>query len=560
MSPPETYLLESPKTQEREKYFPFAYLEKLRLPSTVYILLISALTTLFYNISLWNHVIDRFEKASFGAALFLGLLFLFASIPTTLVLLVLGNKYTLKPLIGFIILLSCVIAWFNHLGIIIDEDMVRNVLQTNYREATELLSGPFLLYLFFFGALPFYFISKVDVYHLSLPKELIYRGVSVLAFLLLVVILVISNYKFASYFGRENRELVYYVNPGYPIYSAQQYVSDTYSSTAPFVEIGLDAHQSVVKHKRTIGIMVVGETARADHFSLNGYHKETNPELAKLDVLNFSQASSCGTSTAYSVPCMFSFMDKKHYSPDRAKNQSNLLDVLEHAGVKTLWRDNNSSCKGVCARVENDNFRTDIDPDSEFYNDGEYIDEVLLSGLDERLQSVDSDMLIVMHQMGSHGPAYHRRYPEKFADFNPACESNSPQNCTDEEVSNSYDNTIRYTDHFLSQTIRFLKENEDEFDSFMIYASDHGESLGEEGVYLHGLPSSIAPVSQTHIPMLMWFSENLKRDRNLELANINECADKPVSHDNLVHSILTLFHIETRIKGSNQDLFSNGCS
>ena len=533
---------------------------QLRLFSVSSIVIFSTFIAAFYNMLFWRQVIARFQSYSLSVVLFCILMLLLIGLPIMLFLLVFGNKYTLKPLMGLLVTTACITAWFNHMGVVIGEDMVRNVFQTNVHEALELINVPFILFIIGFAALPTLLICKLDIQFYNPVREIVTRTTVTFIILIVIAILAATNFKFISYFGRENRDLRVYINPGYPLLSLLHYIENRYSGNAVFKVIGSDAHQTLMNSKKTVGILVVGETARADHFSLNGYSRFTNPNLSNEDILNFSNVTSCGTSTAYSVPCMFSFLNSNNYSPDKAEKQSNLLDVLESAGVKTFWRDNNSSCKGVCKRVEYENFRDDIDPESIYYHKGEYIDEVLLSNLEKKIDLPKTDMLIVFHQLGSHGLAYFRRYPEYFSKYKPVCESNSPQNCTDEAVINSYDNTILYTDYFLSKTIDILKQNENKYRSFLIYTSDHGESLGEEGIYLHGMPLAIAPEAQTHVPMTIWLSDDLKHDQSLASYKLENCLNKPVSHDNLVHSVLSLFHIETSIKNTNLDLFGNACN
>ena len=109
--------------------------------------------------------------------------------------------------------------------------------------------------------------------------------------------------------------------------------------------------------------------------------------------------------------------------------------------------------------------------------------------------------------MGSHEPAYYKCYPESFNTFKPACNSLELSSCTNKEINNAYDNAIFYTDYFLSHVISLLKENTPKFEITMFYISDHGESLGESGLYLHGMPYIFAPDSQTKVPLIVWASE-----------------------------------------------------
>jgi lipid A ethanolaminephosphotransferase len=108
------------------------------------------------------------------------------------------------------------------------------------------------------------------------------------------------------------------------------------------------------RSKPPLLLLVLGETARSGNFSLNGYGRPTNPLLAKEDVASQRNAWSCGTSTAASLPCMFSNFGREAYD-SRPANYEGLLDVLQRAGLAVLWIDNQSGCKGACDRMPNVN-------------------------------------------------------------------------------------------------------------------------------------------------------------------------------------------------------------
>ena len=301
--------------------------------------------------------------------------------------------------------------------------------------------------------------------------------------------------------------------------------------------------------------MVVGEAARADRFSLNGYSKETNPLLKQeKDVINFSNMYSCGTATAESVPCMFSIFDRADYDYKKGKSTENILDVLKNTNkVQILWRDNNSDSKGVALRVDFEDYRTS--QTNTICDDVECRDEGMLVGLDEYIKKhKDKDILIVLHQMGNHGPAYYKRYPKEFEKFTPVCKTNQLEQCTQEEVSNAYDNAILYTDYFLSKVINFLKPYSNTHETAMLYMSDHGESLGENGIYLHGLPYFMAPDEQKHISSLIWFGDEFKNDMDME--KLNSYKNKQFSQDNLFHTLLGLFEVETGVYKKDMDILN----
>jgi len=296
-------------------------------------------------------------------------------------------------------------------------------------------------------------------------------------------------------------------------------------------------------------IMVVGEATRADHWGLNGYSKETTPQLKANGVVNFSTLYSCDTATAQSVPCMFSKFGRETFNYRRGVGYENVLDILQHTGkVSLLWRDNNSDSKGVALRIPYEDYKRSV-RNTICEKDGECRDEGMLVGLDSYIREQNrSNILITLHQMGNHGPAYYKRYPSQYARFTPVCTTNQLEKCTNEEISNAYDNAILHTDAFLAQAIALLKKYSADYDVGLIYMADHGESLGENGVYLHGMPYFMAPDAQKHVAAVMWFADPKKQ------AGLQKIADKPYSHDNLFHTLLGIFGVETAVYDPHMDI------
>ena len=527
----------------------------LKITAIRLILLVSLFITILDNQVLFIKLSERLDIFSFQGGFYLLSIYLIVFTLLVLIQFVFGFPYLLKIVMALLLITSAILSYFGQeLGVIFDVDMVRNIVENikdgNQHEAFELLSAPLLEYVFLFGILPAIAVALTKITYKPVFKEIGWRIVSMILLLVMIASLLLANFKFTTYFSRENRDLRVYITPLYAIDSIKGFVRrELDKNKAPLKIIGTDARQISQGINRRIGIMVVGETARWDHFSLNGYARETNPKLKKLDIINYTKTSSCGTSTAYSVPCMFSFLNADDYSPSKAATQTNVLDVLKKAGVEVFWIDNNSSCKGVCDRIGEINIRNTPNPDSAFYTNGELFDEELMIQVDKLLanNTSSSDILIVLHTLGSHGPKYYKRYPDKFSLFKPACKKSTPQECSDKQIINTYDNTILYTDHVLSQLIEYLKSKQDDKDSFLIYASDHGESLGENGVYLHGLPYFLAPEAQTHVPMLSWFSESFIKNEKLDIASMKALQNKDVSHDYLSHTLLNAFDVKTSI-------------
>jgi lipid A ethanolaminephosphotransferase len=320
----------------------------------------------------------------------------------------------------------------------------------------------------------------------------------------------------------------------------------------PLRPIGEDAHLVIsvgnASRPRLLQI-VLGETARSDRLGINGYARRTTPELERAQALSFRNAWSCGTSTAESLPCMFSHLPRDEYLR-RDGDYQNLLEVLQRAGLAVLWLDNQSGCKGVCDRVPN--AATARQSTDGLCTDGECLDGVMLEQLDARLAALDPvrrerGVVVVLHQMGSHGPAYYRRSPPSDKKFLPECTSNALQDCDPQSLRNAYDNSIAYTDRFLGQAIAWLKRNPTDTDNALVYVSDHGESLGENNLYLHGMPYALAPDVQKHVPWVTWLSPGFARADKLSDACLRARVNARVSHDGYFHSVLGLMGVSTRV-------------
>ena len=475
------------------------------------------------------------------------------TIVLTSVLIILGSifcfKYTSKPILITILLVSAIISYFmNNYSIVIDETMLQNILETDPGEVSDLIHFKLFLYIGFAGVLPSLIVFKVKIIYKSFLRELLSRIIVIITALLVILASALPLSSFYSSFLREHKPLRYYTNPTYYLFSVGKYISQKFkSSNTEITAIGKDAKIPETDLDRELIILVVGEAARADRFSLSGYERETNPLLAKEDIAFFTDMHACGTSTSVSVPCMFSIYSREEYSDRKAKSTHNVLDVLSNAGVHILWRDNNSDSKGVATRVTYEDFKS---PENNPVCDPECRDIGMLSGLQEYIDSHPTgDILIVLHQMGNHGPAYYKRYPKDFEVFTPVCETNQLEECTKEEIGNSYDNAILYTDYFLSKVIELLKQNS-RFEAAMFYISDHGESLGENNIYLHGLPYFMAPETQKHIPAIMWFGEGYHINKDA----LDSVSSMPYSQDNLFDTLLGLMEIETSVYDKSMDI------
>ena len=498
--------------------------------------------TIFYNFVFFTKTYEVFHNYIFiGSVGFL----LFCVI--WLLIVIFSGKYTLKPFLIYLFLTGSLSIYFmQKYGIVIDDKMIQNIFETDLAEASGLFNFELFLYFLVLGILPSIFIYKIKIEYPSFFKNIIFK----LKYIPLILILIVSNVllfsKAYTSFFREHKILRAYTNPTAPFYNLVAFINKKYfTKPIPFKVIGKDAKLIADNHKKPkLFIFVVGEAARADHFELNGYTKDTNPLLKKYkDIVSLKEFYSCGTETAVSVPCMFSDLTKSNYKDKIAKNRSSLIDILHYAGVRVLWIDNNSDSKGVAVRIKSyKNIKGSCS--------GECRDIQMLKGLDEFVKEPKTTF-IVLHQMGSHGPKYYKRYPKEFEKFKPVCKTNQLQECTKEEIKNAYDNTIVYTDYFLDRVIKFLKKHKDRYRVAMWYSADHGESLGEGGVYLHGLPYFIAPDAQKHPASILWFD----KDFGVPFDKIKALENKKLSQDYIFSTILKVMDVNTTLYNKELDMF-----
>ncbi len=520
----------------------------LRLKTTSALIIgVSLFIVLFDNLSFFKHVLEVYPfnityapfVISQGLVFFLFLVLFFS---------LLSWRYITKPLLIVMLIIASIENYFMQTyNVLIDTTMIENTVQTDVSEAFDLMSWKLFAYLILFGLLPSYFVYKTPLVYRGIKKELLSKLTLIVGSTVLMFVIMLSFSKHYTSFFREHKILRSYTNPTYGLYSVGSYIKEQVKDkNTPLTQTGLDARIEN-REKRRVVVMVVGEAARADHFSLNGYERETNPLLKKEDIINFSNMYSCGTTTAVSVPCMFSIYDRGQYDTQKALHRENALDVLSHAGVEVLWRDNNSNSKGVADRVRYESYR---EPKNNTICEGECRDIGMLVGLDKIIEESSKDIIIVLHQMGNHGPAYYKRYPKEFERFTPTCQTNQLEECSSEEIANAFDNALLYTDYFLSQTIQLLKKYEDTIDTAMFYMADHGESLGEGGFYLHGLPYFIAPDAQKHVGSVLWLGKNFPNDKN----TLRKNASHEFTQDNLFSTLLGLFDVQTKVYEKKMDI------
>jgi len=534
--------------------------------------------TAFDNDNFWTSLFSVIDLSSPRMWLFLFACFILIFAVCYTFFTVFGIGRLLQPLLAFVLIVAAFTSYYmDAYGTVFDDVMVLNIVETTVHEAMELFDLKLWLHVLIYGLLPVFLLYRVDISKAPLLHAMGVRLVSVVAVVSIASATVYACYKDMAFVFRENREISFFVNPVYPLRAVYRFaekkihesnrqflavfsdaIKVSHASTLETTAINVDALHALAvdaAKKNNVLVMVVGETARAQNFHIDGYKRNTTPHLEQHNIINFKNVSSCGTATAISLPCMFSDLTHDNFDDNAAKNRQNLLDAVSVAGLQALWVENNPDCKGVCDRIEQYDVKhiyTD-----KYCSEGQCFDEALLNGLDTYIDNIKSDAIIVLHTQGSHGPAYYRRYPEAFKVFEPECRSSTVQDCSDEEVVNAYDNTILYTDYFLSKVIDYLATKTTAINPAMLYVSDHGESLGEEGAYLHGLPYFLAPAYQKRIPLMLWLSDGFAQNKQLDARCLTGKANDPLSHDNVLHSVLGLMDVSAGLYKADLDIFSS---
>jgi lipid A ethanolaminephosphotransferase len=507
-------------------------------------------------------------------AVFVGALALMLMALQALLLGLVGTRHTIKPLVALLTLVGALaMHYMQAYGVVIDPSMVRNTLQTDPAETRELMTWSLGLDLLLYAALPIalLFFTRLAVrpwgQRLRARAALLVGAAGVLALAL------VWQFQPLAAMSRNHKEMRYLVTPLNTLWSLGNVVAaEARGAAKPRQAIGLDAAPGpgwATRDKPRLVVFVVGETARADSWGLSGYARQTTPQLAQLmsgapptqvPLINFSDVTACGTSTEVSLPCMFAPVGRRNYDEARIRGSESLLHVAARAGVAVHWRDNQSGCKGVCAGLSQDTVNAALAPG---LCDGDRcLDEGLLRGLDERLRGLHGQrgktQLLVLHMLGNHGPSYYRRYPPAFERFTPVCRYDDLGRCTKDEIVNAYDNALLYTDHVLATLIGTLAAHADRVDTAMLFVSDHGESLGEKNLFLHGVPYPIAPREQTQVPMVMWWSAGFGRSAGLDADCLRARARQPAAHDHLFHSLLALLDVKTSLYEPQFDV-THGC-
>ena len=450
---------------------------KNNLKITHFAMIMSAVLLLLFHYPFFNFVFNNVDYKSFtGISIIISLVIaMLVANAFVLFLMFFLSRFVGKFLLIVFFLINAVAVYFvNTYSVIIDESMIGNVLNTNYSESSSFFSIKLVLYLIFLGVIPSIYILKVKIVNVTLKRFLVSIGFTLL-FLLTLVFANASNWlwidKNSKTLGGLAMPWSYAVNiPLFYIHKSQQNQKEILLPDA-----------TIKDEEKSVVILVIGESARSENFSLYGYPKNTNPLLSKIPNVFHYKATSNATYTTAGVKSILDY-----------QNTDDLYEILPNYlyrnNIDVYWRTNNWGEPPVHIK----NYENKEALMKNCKGDGCDYDGVLLSGLKEEiLASKKNKIFIVLHTSTSHGPTYSKKYPAQFETFKPVCNSVELGNCSHAELINAYDNTIVYTDYLLANVIEDLKQLK-EYKSAMIFVSDHGESLGENNLYMHGLPLSIA--------------------------------------------------------------------
>jgi lipid A ethanolaminephosphotransferase len=533
---------------------------RILVRSEVAVLVVSLYFVSVLNITFWRRFVGAVAPINLHEHLFIAAFAVASLTLTALAFTLISNRYLFKPVATVLLLVTPAVAYFmNEYGIVIDAEMIRNVMHTDRGEARDLFTGRLMFYLVCLGILPAMVLWAVPISFRPFWRDVWYKAKFSFALLAVAGVVLLPFVGTTMSFFREQRILAKVFTPLNYLSATATYsranISTSVETLTPF---GADARKGLdwsLRKRRSVTVIVVGETARAANFSLGGYERDTNPQLSKVSgLIYYPQVFSCGTATAQSVPCMFSGRGRTGYG--HAAGSQGLLHIIQRAGFSLLWRENQGGCAGVCKGIPVEYVNGS---NRNLWELADSLDENLLVGLDQKIDDMTEDAVIVLHMMGSHGPAYYKRYPAEAERFTPACKESQFSRCERSQIVNSYDNTILYTDYILAKLIQKLSDQDQRgIATSMIYVSDHGESLGEGNIYLHGLPYAFAPDVQRHVPMMVWLSPKLQEDAQIDTTCLARRRELQLSHDNFFHSVLGLLDVRTTAYDARLDLFA-GC-
>lgn len=504
--------------------------------------IVSIGTLLLYNIPFFNYVSQNTNESTGG------IIFLQAS----LVIIMLALNFMLTYLSMWLLrivarILLAIFAIINATAVyfiitysaIINATTIENVFNTRYSEASGFFSWSLWMFIAVFGVLPALYCLMQPVVIGKAKKLGIYCGSS-LAIILLVASLNISQ---TLWISQHDTELGGLLQPWSYVVNTCRVISSYQDEQAEEIKL---PDGTIADHEKAVVVLVIGESARKANFQLYGYQRDTNPLLSKQEGLKVYQATACATYTTAGTKAIL-----------EPKDSGDLYELLPNyafrTGVDVSWRTSNWGEPPIHI----DEYLTDTDLSDLYQGKSNDYDDILYYGLRERIESSKKDkVLIILHTSTSHGPKYADKYPKQFEVYKPVAKNIEEGEKNIGMLINAYDNTIRYTDFLLNSLINTLREMKD-WHSAMIFISDHGESLGENKMFMHGLPMKLAPKVQYEIPFLVWTSDGFRTYKQTSSSQEAPEGELPavLEQHYVFHSVLNLLSIQSPAYNKDYDIF-----
>lgn len=422
-------------------------------------------------------------------------------------------------------------------NVMMDATTIANVFNTRYSEASGFFSWSLWIGITVFGVLPALWCLLQPVVMDKARKMGICCGAS----LGVVVVEALLNINQTLWISQHDTELGGLLQPWSYVVNTVRLASFRMDEQAEEIRL---PDGKITDNEKAVVVLVIGESARKANFQLYGYQRQTNPRLSRCEGLKVYQATACATYTTAGTKAIL-----------EPQNTDELYEVLPNyafrMGVDVSWRTSNWGEPPIHI----DEYLTDGELAEKYADTNKDYDGILFAGLRERITTSKKDkVLIILHTSTSHGPNYSDKYPKEFEIFKPVARNVEEGEKNVALLVNAYDNTIVYTDFLLDSLISTLRSMED-WKSAMIFISDHGESLGEKGMFMHGLPMRIAPKEQYEIPLLVWTSDGFRDYRPYGGRQADGSLPPVLEQHYIFHSVLNLLSIDSPAYNKKHDIF-----
>jgi lipid A ethanolaminephosphotransferase len=496
--------------------------------------IVSIGTLLLYNLPFFNYVANNTNESTVGRIwLLASLVVIMLAVNFMMTYLVMYlTRFVGRILLAILSIINATAVYFIiTYSVMIDSTTIENVFNTRYSEASGFFSGSLWLFILIAGVLPAIWCLLQPVVIGKAKKMGIWCGSS----LALVLALVLANINQTLWISQHDTELGGLLQPWSYIVNTCRVISASQDEQAEEIKL---PDGRITDDEKAVVVLVIGESARKANFQLYGYERPNNPRLSKREGLKVYQTNSCATYTTAGTKAIL--------EPQESDDLYELLpNYAFRTGADVSWRTSNWGEPPIHI----DEYLTDSELGDIYPNADNTYDGILFTGLRERIESSPKHkVLIILHTSTSHGPKYADKYPKEFEVYKPVAKNVEEGEKNISMLINAYDNTILYTDYLLDGLIDTLRAMTD-WKSAMIFISDHGESLGENKMFMHGLPMKLAPKVQYEIPFFVWTSEGF-RDYKAE----SELPAVLEQHF-IFHSVLNLLSINSPAYNKDYDIF-----